>query len=122
MRRRGVTLLLVIGLVAVMMMAVSSVMMLTTERYHHAQLMRDRMQALECARAGLLWARARLEAGEGLRSREELDLGGEVGAVLILTEDFGDTVRLTAVGTAWRDSTPQTDRRLVAVWTREPGP
>ena len=122
MRRRGVTLLLVIGLVAVMMMAVSSVTMLTTERYHHAQLMRDRMQALECARAGLLWARERLEAGETLRSREELDFGGEVGAVLILTEDFGDTVRLTAVGTARRDSTAQTDRRLVAVWTREPGP
>lgn len=121
MRRRGITLLLVIGLVAVMMMAVSSVMMLTTERYHHAQLMRDRMQALECARAGLLWAHERFEAGDAILPREEIDFG-EVGAVVILAEDEGDLLRVTAVGTARRDNTPQTDRRLVAVWTRETGP
>jgi type II secretory pathway component PulK len=120
MRRRGVSLLLVIGLVAVMMMAVSSVMMLTTERYHHAQLMRDRMQALECARAGLLWAHERCEAGDVIGPRAEIDFG-EVGAVVILTEKWGDSVRLTVVGTARRDSTPQTDRRLVAVWTRGAG-
>ncbi len=109
-------LLLAIGAVTAMMVAVMGVMALASRRYHHAQLTRDRLQALQCAQAGLLWANAQRDAGRALESETRLDLG-EAGSVTIRIAE--PTQRVTAEGLSGRSPARSVTRRLEAVWPRE---
>jgi type II secretory pathway component PulK len=116
MRRRGITLLYVIGAMAVMMIVVSSLIAMASQRYHHAQFSRDRLQALECAQAGLLWARGCLRRGETLGPEPQtLDLG-PAGRVRVTAREASEGLHIEAVGITLRDGESQATRRLEVLW------
>jgi hypothetical protein len=110
---------LVIGMVAVMMMFATMLMTQAGQRYHHAQFIRDRLQANQCAQAGLLWTQSRIRSGEEMLGIHSLDFG-EVGLAEVVVTRDASGIRLAATGTALRDSTPQATRRLVRVLEARP--
>ncbi len=112
---RGFSLLYVIAMVTLLSIAATSLVGTTAMRYHHSQLSRDRLQALQCAQAGLLWARARIEAGEIPEGLASLPLG-EAGAAQITAAATPDGLRIVALGTAFRGGEPQAGRRLEVLW------
>lgn len=116
MRRRGTTLLFAVGMLAVMMMAAAELVTRTGERYHHAQLSRDRLQAIECARGGLLWARRRLDAGAlALGTPVSVELG-EAGYARVTVTEEGTGFRVAAEGVALRLGEPVATRRMEVLW------
>lgn len=112
--------MLAIGFMTLAFLAASGLLLAAAGRYSHAQLIRDRLQALECAQAGLLWARRALDAGETLPPLSRLDLG-PAGFVTIAPAPEGGAPRLLLTGSARRDGEPQASRTL-EVLLEEAGP
>jgi Tfp pilus assembly protein PilX len=114
-RRRGASLLLVIALVTLLTLAAVSLMGTTAVRYHATQFARDRLQALECAQAGLLAARAQMESGNSPDSTIALALG-DVGSARVTFTPQGEGLRVASLGSALRDGEVQATRLLEVVW------
>jgi hypothetical protein len=114
LRRRGMTLMLAIGMLTITMLAAMGLMLAAGERYAHAQRMRDRLQALECAQAGVLWARESLRNTGTLDAAVRLDFG-DIGASAVTASAEAAGWRVTATGSTRRDGAEQVTRTLDVV-------
>lgn len=110
MRRRGFTLLFVTGMLLIISMAVAGLATTAAIHYRHVQVAHDRLQALECAQAGIIWARRAIANGDDVASTM-LSLGDDTQVRIACQESDGTWI-VESIGETLRHDEVVAQRRL----------